>query len=112
MVAMLKPGTHTNALPLIGYEHLKAHAVATPEKLLVVAHGIGHMPLEIPLPYPSAGLAGVKQGFIIEEDMLISLDSLYFGAKLGPCHMENVYRITANGADCMYDYPLELIIRD
>ena len=67
------------------------------------------MPLEIPLPFPSAGLAGVKQGFVLEEGMLISLDSLYFGARLGPCHMENVYAITAGAPEPMYHAPLELI---
>lgn len=109
MVDHLRPGVSTADLPWIGHDHLAAHGVATPEKLLVVAHGIGLMPLEIPLPYPAAGLSGVKQGFVMEENMLISLDSLYFGAKLGPCHMENVYAITAHGAEPMYAAPLALI---
>lgn len=109
MVDHLRPGVSTASLPAIGYEHLRANGVATPEKLLVVAHGIGLMPLEIPLAFPAAGLAGVKQGFVIEEDMLISLDSLYFGAKLGPCHMENVYAITAGAPEPMYSAPLQLI---
>ncbi|WP_448501218.1 M24 family metallopeptidase [Sphingomonas sp.] len=110
MVDRLRPGTMTNTLPAIGYGHLKDKGVASPEKLLVVAHGIGLMPLEIPLPFPAAGLAGVKQGFRIEEDMLVSLDSLFFGARLGPCHMENVYAITAAGPEPMYAAPLELIV--
>lgn len=109
MVDRLRPGTNTNSLPAIGYDHLRNKGIATPEKLLVVAHGIGLMPLEIPLPYPSAGLAGVKQGFVIEEDMLISLDSLFFGARLGPCHMENVYAITGHDPEPMYHAPLQLI---
>ncbi len=112
MVEHLRPGVSTNSLPPIGYEHLKAAGIPTPEKLLVVAHGIGLMPLEIPLPYPAAGLAGVKQGFVMEEGMLISLDSLFFGAKLGPCHMENVYAITAGAPEPMYAAPLELIVAD
>lgn len=112
MVDRLRPGVSTNSLPAIGYEHLKAKGVSAPEKLLVVAHGIGLMPLEIPLAYPAAGLAGVKQGFVMEEDMLISLDSLFFGAKLGPCHMENVYAITAGAPEPMYAAPLELIVAD
>jgi Xaa-Pro aminopeptidase len=110
MVDQLRPGVATNTLPMIGLDHLKAHGVATPEKLLVVAHGIGHMPLEIPLPFPAAGLAGVKQGFVMEEGMLISLDSLFFGARHGPCHMENVYAITRDGPEPMYHAPLELIV--
>ncbi len=109
MVDGLRPGVSTATLPQIGFQHLDAHGVATPEKLLVVAHGIGLMPLEIPMPFPALGLSGVKQGFVLEEDMLISLDSLYFGAKLGPCHMENVYAITADGPEPMYATPLELI---
>ncbi len=106
----LRPGVNTASLPAIGYDHLKAKGIAAPEKLLVVAHGIGLMPLEIPLPYPAAGLAGVKQGFVMEEDMLISLDSLFFGARLGPCHMENVYAITTGAPEPMYAAPLELIV--
>lgn len=109
MVDRLRPGTSTSDLPAIGYEHFKAKGVATPEKLLVVAHGIGLMPLEIPLPFPAAGLAGVREGFVLEEDMLISLDSLFFGAKLGPCHMENVYAITTAEPEPMYETPLQLI---
>jgi Xaa-Pro dipeptidase len=109
MVDHLHPGVSTASLPAIGGEYLAAHGVATPEKLLVVAHGIGLMPLEIPVPFPSTGLAGVKQGFVLEEGMLISLDSLYFGARVGPCHMENVYAITAHAPEPMYLTPLELI---
>lgn len=110
MVDRLRPGVSTNSLPRIGYDHLVANGVAAPEKLLVVAHGIGLMPLEIPLPFPAAGLAGVKQGFVLEEGMLISLDSLFFGARLGPCHMENVYAITKGEPEPMYAAPLELIV--
>lgn len=110
MVDQLRPGVSTHSLPRIGYDHLVANGVATPEKLLVVAHGIGLMPLEIPLAYPAAGLAGVKQGFVLEEGMLISLDSLFFGARLGPCHMENVYAITNGAPEPMYAAPLELIV--
>lgn len=106
----LRPGVSTASLPAIGYDHLKSKGIPAPEKLLVVAHGIGLMPLELPLAYPAAGLAGVKQGFVMEEDMLISLDSLFFGAKLGPCHMENVYAVTAGAPEPMYATALELIV--
>lgn len=109
MVDRLRPGVSTSDLPAIAYEHIRSKGVATPEKLLVVAHGIGLMPLEIPLPFPASGLKGVKQGFVIEEDMLVSLDSLFFGAKLGPCHMENVYAITSGAPEPMYATPLRLI---
>jgi Xaa-Pro aminopeptidase len=110
MVDRLRPGVQTNSLPAIGLEHLRRAGVAAPEKLLVVAHGVGLMPLELPLAFPASGLAGVKQGFRLEEGMLVSLDCLFFGAKLGPCHMENVYAITAGAPEPMYQTPLELIV--
>lgn len=109
MVDRLRPGVSTSDLPAIAYDHLRSKGVSSPEKLLVVAHGIGLMPLEIPLPFPASGLKGVKQGFRMEENMLVSLDSLFFGAKLGPCHMENVYAITSSAPEPMYSTPLELI---
>ena len=78
------------------------------EKLIAVAHGVGHMPVEIPVPYPSLGLRGAR-GFELEENMVISLDCLYFGAELGPCHMENVFIINAGGAESTYATPLEIM---
>ena len=48
--------------------------------------------LESPVPYPGTGLHGAKEGFIAEEGMVISIDCLYFGSKLGPSHGERVYR--------------------
>jgi Xaa-Pro aminopeptidase len=108
MVDEMQPGQSTGRLPAIGYEHLKEQGVPAPEKLLVVAHGVGHQPLEFPLSYPSQGLKGAG-GFELQESMVISLDCLYFGSKYGPCHMENVFIIEANGAVSTYETPLELL---
>ncbi len=41
--------------------------------------------------------------------MVISLDCLYFGSYLGPCHMEHVYIIEADGAVSTHDTPPELL---
>lgn len=108
MVAQLRPGVNTGDLPAIALNHLRSSGVSAPEKCLVVAHGVGHMPLEIPVSFPSQGLKGAR-GFEIEADMAISLDCLYFGSEHGPCHMENVYIISADGAECTYATPLELM---
>ncbi len=108
MVALLKPGVNTGDLPQVAMEHLRVVGISAPEKCLVVAHGIGHMPLEIPVAFPSHGLAGAR-GFVIEENMAISLDCLYFGGEHGPCHMENVYLINSDGAESTYQTPLELM---
>ncbi|QUT07352.1 aminopeptidase P family protein [Sphingobium phenoxybenzoativorans] len=107
----LRPGVHTGELAKIARDHLVQNGVAAPDKLLLVAHGIGYMPLEIPVPFPSHGLAGVA-GFEMAEDMLISLDCLYFGGTPGPCHMENVYAITSGAPEPMYHAPLELFVAE
>jgi Xaa-Pro dipeptidase len=108
MVDHMKPGNSTGDLAPMCFQHLHDVGVPVPEKTVVVAHGIGHMTLEYPHPYPTQGRRGTK-GFILEEGMVISLDCLYFGGYLGPCHMENVHIIEADGAVSTYETPLELL---
>ena len=104
----MKVGNHTGECTRIAYEHAKAAGVPAPEKLLTFAHGIGLTPVEMPVGFPSLGLRGA-QGFVIEENMVISLDCLYFGGKYGPCHMENVYIIETAGPVPTYRAPLEVL---
>ena len=108
MIDAMRPGANTADVQKLGLEHLRQQGVAAPEKLIAVAHGVGHMPVEIPVPYPALGLRGAR-GFALEEGMVISLDCLYFGAELGPCHMENVFIINAGGAESTYATPLEIM---
>ena len=103
----LRPGNHTGECIRIAYEHAKAAGVPAPEKLLTLAHGIGLTPIEMPVGFPSLGARGA-QGFVLEEDMTVSLDCLYFGGKHGPCHMENVYIIGRGAPEPTYTAPLEL----
>jgi len=104
----LRPGQNTTQ---ICEEVLNgsARALDAPEKLLMVIHSIGRVPLESPSRYPGTGIHGATEGFLIEESMVLSLDCLYFGSKLGPSHMENVFVIEKNSAVSIYQYPLELI---
>jgi len=104
----LRPGQNTTQ---ICEEVLNgsARALDAPEKLLMVIHSIGRVPLESPSRYPATGIHGATEGFLIEESMVLSLDCLYFGSKLGPSHMENVFVIEKNSAVSIYQYPLELI---
>ena len=105
--ARLKPGANT--AEICNFHGIPAAAkLDPPEKLLVVAHSVGLVPLESPVPYPGTGLHGAKEGFIAEEGMVISIDCLYFGSKLGPSHMENVFIVTENGAEPLYQFPLDL----
>jgi len=105
--ARLKPGANTAAL--CEFRDIPAaQRLDPPEKLLVVAHSVGLVPLESPVKYPGTGLHGAKEGFIAEPGMVISIDCLYFGSGLGPSHMENVFIVNENGAEPVYQAPLDL----
>ncbi|MQA13095.1 MAG: M24 family metallopeptidase [Pseudonocardiaceae bacterium] len=108
MVDAMRPGAFTGDLPRIAHRHLESAGIPVPDKLLVLAHGIGHMTLEFPFAFPAQGRAGAA-GFEIEQNMVLSLDCLYFGGELGPCHMENVYIIEQDGAHSTYQTPLQLL---
>jgi Xaa-Pro dipeptidase len=103
----LRPGNHTGDCIRIAYEHIKAAGVPAPEKLVTFAHGIGLTPVEMPVGFPSYGLKGA-QGFVVEENMTVSLDCLYFGGKHGPCHMENIYITGSGDPEPTYASPLEI----
>jgi hypothetical protein len=41
--------------------------------------------------------------------MVISIDCLYFGSRLGPSHMENVFIVGDTGAEPLYQSTLDLV---
>lgn len=101
------PGAWTNDLPAMGQQAARDAGLPAPEKLLVIAHSVGYMPFEMPAPFPAYGRPAGK-GFQIKEAMVLSLDCLYFGAKEGPCHMENVFVIGKDAARSLYATPMDL----
>jgi Xaa-Pro aminopeptidase len=106
--ARLKPGVNTAEICAF-HDIPAAQYLDPPEKLLVVAHSVGLVPLESPVRYPGTGLHGAKEGFLVEPGMVISIDCLYFGSGLGPSHMENVFIVNETGAEPLYDFPLDLV---
>jgi len=104
----VKPGFHTGELGRMAQDYMRERGVRAPEKMLMFAHGVGMMPVESPVPGPSMGLDGAR-GFTLEENMVVSVDCLFFGARLGPCHMENVFIIGNDGPESLYKTPLELM---
>ena len=105
--ARLKPGVNT--AEICAFRDIPAaRHLDPPEKLLVVAHSVGLVPLESPVKYPGTGLHGAKEGFVVEPGMVISIDCLYFGSRLGPSHMENVFIVNETGAEPLYQFPLDL----
>ena len=107
VVAALKPGNNSAEI-CRRVAGTAAQNLDAPSKLLLIVHSIGAVPLESPVAFPSTGLAATE-GFTIQPSMILSFDCLYFGSKLGPTHMENVFEITEDGAQSLYQYPLDLI---
>ena len=105
--ARLAPGVNTAEICAF-LDIPAAQRLDPPEKLLVVAHSVGLVPLESPVKYPGTGLHGAKEGFTVEQGMVISIDCLYFGSGLGPSHMENVFIVNESGAEPLYRFPLDL----
>ncbi len=104
----LKPGVNT--AEICKFQDIAAAGCLDPaEKLLVVAHSVGLVPLESPVRYPGTGLHGAKGGFVVEAGMVISIDCLYFGSGLGPSHMENVFIVNETGAEPLYQATLDLV---
>jgi Xaa-Pro aminopeptidase len=107
IVARLRAGANTSEI--CEFRDIPAATkLDPPDKLLVVAHSVGLVPLESPVRYPGTGLHGAKEGFTVEPGMVISIDCLYFGSGLGPSHMENVFIVTDTGSEPLYQFPLEL----
>jgi Xaa-Pro dipeptidase len=105
--ARLAPGVNTAEICAF-HEIPAAQRLDPPEKLLVVAHSLGLVPLESPVKYPGTGLHGAKEGFTVQQSMVISIDCLYFGSGLGPSHMENVFIVNESSAEPLYHFPLDL----
>ncbi len=108
LMEYVRPGFHTGRLGPMAHDYMRTRGIPAAEKMLVLAHGVGMMPVESPIAAPSMGTAGAR-GFTVEQDMVISVDALFFGARLGPCHMENVFIINRDGAESVYRTPLELL---
>ncbi|MEY2907918.1 MAG: hypothetical protein RLZZ602_441 [Pseudomonadota bacterium] len=109
LTSRLKPGANTAELCRTD-NIAQTQALDAPGKLLVVAHSVGHVPLESPVPYPGTGWHAARDGFEVKPGMAISIDCLYFGSKLGPSHMENVFIVTDTGNYSLYQTPLDLQI--
>ena len=104
----LKPGVNTSEICKF-HDIAAAKSLDPSEKLLVVAHSVGLVPLESPVRYPGTGLHGAMDGFMVESGMVISIDCLYFGSRLGPSHMENVFIVSDTGAEPLYHSTLDLV---
>ena len=107
LLESMKPGFHTGKLGAMAHEYMRGKGVPAAEKMLVFAHGVGMMPVESPVAGPPwAPKARVASSW--KKTWSSRSTALFFGAKLGPCHMENVFIIGKDGPESLYKTPLEL----
>lgn len=111
VAAKLRPGANSAQI-CESVRNGLARDLDAPGKLLMIVHSIGRVPLESPVRYPGTGLHAATEGFRIEASMVLSFDCLYFGSRLGPSHMENVFVIGEDRTESIYRYPLDLIETD
>lgn len=108
VASRLRPGNNSSEICALTRDTI-ARSLDAPDKLLMIVHSIGHVPLESPKAFPSTGLDAALEGFEIKENMVLSFDCLYFGSRLGPSHMENVFVIGEKNSSSIYQYPIDLI---
>jgi Xaa-Pro aminopeptidase len=107
VIEKLRPGAWTGDLARMAQDALRSAGVQAPQRLVLFAHSVGHVPFEMPQAYPAYGRPG-DRGFLVEENMVLSVDCLYFGGSIGPCHMENVFVIHKDRTESLYSVPLQL----
>jgi len=109
VIRLMRPGANTAEI-CHQIRQTSAKNLDSPGKLHLIIHTIGHVPLETPNAFPFMGLDAATDGFTLQENMVVSFDCLYFGSKLGPSHMENVFLVSQNASASIYNYPLDLIV--
>ena len=71
VAAQLRPGANSASICEPVRQGL-AKELAAPEKLLMIVHSIGRVPLESPVRFPSTGLHAAVEGFEVRPSMVLS----------------------------------------
>lgn len=98
----LKPGVSTGRLREICIDTVRKNGLPSFE--LAFSHGIGLDHIEVPF------IAGGTLGdFIVEENMVLNIDMELHEIGWGGVFFEESMRVTAGGAERLYDLPRDLI---
>jgi Xaa-Pro dipeptidase len=98
----LKPGVSTGKLREICIDTVRKNGLPSFE--LAFSHGIGLDHIEVPF------IAGGTLGdFIVQENMVLNIDMELHEIGWGGVFFEETMRVTANGAERLYDLPRDLI---
>lgn len=96
----LKAGKTTDAVYQAAMGAMKESGIPAWSKTVVATHGIGLDGVEWYAPYPAQ--QAIPQSFLLEENVMIGMDVLFYGEEVGPFHFENQIVITAEGPLSFY----------
>ncbi|MEW6470690.1 MAG: M24 family metallopeptidase [Actinomycetota bacterium] len=91
----LEPGKTTDHVYRAAMGTMEASGIPGWSKTVVATHGIGLDAVEWYTPYPAQ--RSIPQSFLLEENVVIGMDVLFYGEEVGPFHFENQIVITAHG---------------
>lgn len=96
----LVPGKTTDATYKAAMAAMKESGIPGWSKTVIATHGIGLDAVEWYAPYPAQ--KAIPQSFLLEENVVIGMDVLFYGEEVGPFHMENQILITNDGVRSFY----------
>jgi Xaa-Pro aminopeptidase len=98
--AVMRPGTTAMEVFRAGVDAVREDGIPHYDRHHV-GHGIGRLCYDEPL------LSG-SNPFVLEENMIVNIETPYYELGWGSAHVEETMLITRSGCECLYSLPLEL----
>jgi Xaa-Pro aminopeptidase len=98
--AELRPGRMSDRVYQAAMAVMKESGIPGWSKTVVATHGVGLDAVEWYAPYPAQ--KAIPQSFVLEENVVIGMDVLFYGNQVGPFHFENQIVITPEGPRSFY----------
>lgn len=100
--ASIRPGVHAQDLRGLVRQAIKNSGLRE-ELVSVTTHGLGLEVFEF--PYADS----LKNGFVLEEDMVVNTEVFYRDPDLGSFHLEDSVLVTADGCRFLHEIPRDLV---
>ena len=99
----LRPGKPSSEVYKTVIRVMEEMGVPSPRKTLVATHGVGLEFVEWYTRFPTQ--KGVPDSYLIEENVTLGMDVLYYGHEIGTFHFENGLLIAKDGPRSFYAPP-------
>ena len=98
--AAMRPGATAADVFRLGVEAVRAAGIAHYDRHHV-GHGIGRVCYDEPL-------LSVANSMVLEENMVINIETPYYELGWGSAHVEETMLVTSGGCECLYTLPLDI----